>query len=239
MIPAQWLMPASVLGLVIAAILAAGLVSRYQQYKAFQRARLKRVATPIGAIERGLNQLGSVPLSKELRQVLRGDVLRRYQAVARLHRGYPRIERLLAEARARLDSEGAAQGNSVPAIEDETRYKALVSALEDLIVFFEQHGPLEPLGQAHRRVLMGELKERRAEVWARYHIVAAHRASDASDPRLARQHLHALMSKLKTQGPNTDFVRALYQEAEQLRASVLAAPTQAPTQAQGEAAGAG
>ena len=75
-----------------------------------------------------------------------------------------------------------------------------------------------------RMALMHELKERRAEVLARFHIVQASRDQSRGDSKMARRHLHTLMNLLRERGPNSEFVRALYQEADQLHHEFTLSP---------------
>lgn len=216
MIPTEWLMPAVVLGMVLALVFAAGLLRRYQQYKAQQRAQVRRIASAIPIIEEALTVLGPVPLSRNLRILLRGDVQNRYQTIRQLHPRYPEIERCLQEARSRQDSEGPDSNGSVPPIEDEQQFTAMLRAIDNLTEYLERGGPIAGYPVDRRMALLAELKERRAEVLARFHIVQASREHAGGDSKLARRHLHTLMGLLRERGPNTEFVRALYQEADKL-----------------------
>jgi len=212
-----------VLGLVAAALLAASLVHRYQRYKAQQRAQIRRLASAIPLIDESMGELGPVPLSQPLRVMLRGDVVDRYRTIRNIHKAYPQIDKQLQQAQGKLSSEGPAVADSVPPIEDEGQRNRLCAALERLVEFLERGGPISHHRTEERLQFIRELKERRAEVMARYHIVSANRLADQGDTRHAAQHLHSLMTWLLQQGPNTDFVRALYAEAETQHHQLLSA----------------
>lgn len=212
MIPEEWKMAVVVLGLVLALLLASSLVQRYQRYKAEQRARLRRVLATIASIEGAMEKLKILPLSREVRVMLRGEVLDRFKLVRRIHRAYPDLEQRLQQARSRMDSEGPDSGGSVPPVQDQQQFQALQGALGELIDFLGRAGK----GARQKENLLRELKERNAEVLASFHIVQASRAREQGDTRLALRHLHSLMEQLSTRGPNTVFVRQLYQEAEKL-----------------------
>lgn len=224
----QWRMPIAVLGLVLCTLLAAAILKRYQEYKSYQRVRVRRFANQLTQVEDALAELKVVPLSKPLRAALRGDVYQRYKLLAKLHRRYPDIERRISEARSRLNAEGEASASSVPPIEDETQYRRLIDAFDNLVGCLDTANASAGLSADQRRAFLYELRERRAEVAARFHIVQAHRLSEQRDLRRARQHLHTLMVTLQRRGPNSDFVRALYHEAAELHAQYGAASRSDP-----------
>lgn len=220
MLPAEWQMPLAVLGLLVGLLFAASVVSKYQAYKAQQRATVKRIGTAIPIIEDALAGLHGVPLSQSLRTVLRNDVYQRYLAIGQTVSSYPNLSALLSQSKARLESEPASQGASVGPVEDEQQRAKWLSAVGGLLAYLERGGPITHLRTDDRLLLMQELKERRAEINARFYIVQSHRAEEAGDKAQARKLLSSLMRMLKEQGPNTDFVRALYAEVETLYAAV-------------------
>lgn len=214
----DWLMPAVVLGMIASLLIAASLVRRYQQYKAHQRATLRRVASFVPVIEESLTQLASVPLARDLRVMLRGDVLRRLQSIRKVHARYPRIDERIREAQVRLDSEGPDTRGSVPPIKDERHFRQLLSAIDSVGDYLERGGVMGGMPATQRDSLLCQLRERRAEVMARFHIVQANRCQEQGDVRKAGQHLKILIEQLRSRGPNTDFVRELFLEAQQLQA---------------------
>jgi hypothetical protein len=221
MLSSDWLMPMVVLGLVVALLFAAAMVKRYQDYKAQQRATLRRVESAIPLIEQALKDLAEVPLSRNLRVLLRGDVFSRYQTIHQLHRRYPEIDKRLQEARSRMDTEGPDSGGTVPPIPDEQYFRLLLGGIDRLVGFFERGGPIRGQRVEERLAMLQQLKERRAETLARYHMVQANRYQEDGDTNRARQHLKTLIEELRKRGPNTDFVRELYQEAEQMQLSLM------------------
>lgn len=220
MIPAEWQMPVVVLGLLIGLLFAASLVSKYQAYKAQQRATIRRIGSAIPIIENALVALSGVPLSQALRVVLRNDVYQRYLLIGQTMASYPNLSTLQSQAKTRLDAEGASQGASVGPVEDEGLRKQWLGAIAELLGYLEKGGPVTHLRTEQRMHFLQELKERRAEINARYFIVLAHRSEEAGDLGAARKQLGGLMALLKEQGPNTEFVRALYAEAEALSQGV-------------------
>jgi len=84
------------------------------------------------------------------------------------------------------------------------------------VEFFERGGPISGQRVEQRLLLLQQLKERRAEIMARFHVVQASRLKTQGDVTHARQHLQTLIGTLRNHGPNTDFVRELYLEAEKL-----------------------
>ncbi len=215
-IPLAWQMPVSVLGLVLALLFAAGLVRRYQEYKAYQRARLRALLQHIAALEQALDRLEAIPLSMGLRQALFDYLHREYQAVQRLNPAYPgiaaRLERMAQQAGA---PPGATSGK-VPAIEDPAHYQCLLEALDTLAGLLAQGGRRLRQAAAHLDDWRREVGERRAEVTARFFIVRANRQQSAGQAGEARTLLHTLLEQLHRHGPDTPFVRELYQEAEAL-----------------------
>ena len=215
-IPLAWQMPVSVLGLVLALLFAAGLVRRYQEYKAYQRARLRALLQRIAGLEQALDRLEAIPLSTGLRQTLFDYLHREYLAVQRLNPAYPgiaaQIERMAQQAGA---PPGATSGK-VPAIEDPAHYQRLLEALDTLAGLLAHNGRQLKQASAHLDAWRREVGERRAEVVARFFIVRAHREQSAGQAGGARTLLHTLLEQLHQRGPDTPFVRELYQEAEAL-----------------------
>jgi len=216
----NWLMPAVVLGMIASLLIAASLVRRYQQYKAHQRATMRRIASFLPVIEESLAQLASVPLARDLRVMLRGDVLRRLQRIRKLNSQYPRIEERIREAQVRLDREGPDTGGSVPPIKDEQHFRQLLYAVDSLDDYLERGAAIGGMPVSQRKNLLCQLRERRAEIMARFHVVQANRCQEQGDLRKASQHLKTLTDQLRNRGPNTDFVRELFLEAQQLQAGL-------------------
>lgn len=207
--------PLAVLGLVGATLFLAGVHQRYQRHQAEVRAAVRRFESGLLKIAGPLSELGPVPLSRELRVMLRADILARYQRIARLYRAYPDIKRLIAEAETALHAEGELPGRSVGAIESEHAFRRYKSSLDSLIEVIHHGALLQPVPRDVRGIFERELGERRAEVMARFHLVEARRLERAGDISNGRAHLTTLMQRLRREGPSTPFVQALYDEAEQ------------------------
>ena len=98
-LPETWGVPLAVSALLLGTLLLAALYRRHEIHRAALRAA-------VGRVERGLLQRvealdtlrGVVSLSRELRVVLRADVLARYRQIARLLPRYPTVRARVAEA---------------------------------------------------------------------------------------------------------------------------------------------
>jgi hypothetical protein len=209
----QWGVPLAVLGLLLATLLMASLVHRYQAHQAAMRAAVRRVESGLLRTEAALSQLVAVPLSRELRVTLRRDLLARCQRIARLYRRYPDIARRISEAERTLNAEGAAVGGVGP-IESEQRFRAMNGALNDLIAVMSQGDTLQPIPADVRVIFRRELGERQAEVQARFHLVAARRCESEGNLTRARAHLTTLLQLLRRRAPATAFVSELAREAD-------------------------
>jgi len=218
--PSNWLMPAVVLGLIISLLLAASLVRRYQQHKAQQRARVRRIGSLVSLVEHALTVLSAVPLARDVRVSLRREILLGYQRIKKMHPRFPDISQRIQEAQAKLDREGPDSTGSVPPIEDEEQFSRLLSAVDQLLDYLEVAGFAPESSWKQRAIFTQHLGERRAEIMARYHIVQAHRCEERRDMRKARQHLQTLLGVLHRRGPNTDFVRELFHEVEQMQSNL-------------------
>ena len=210
----QWGTVLAVSGLLLATVLAAAIANRYQAYQARVRGSVRRLESGIAAVTDGLPVLARVPLSRELRLSLRSEVLARYRRIRSLMRGYPGIGQRIRSAEAALQAEGGSAASGVGPIESEQAFRRLLAALDELLVLLQRGPLLQPLPADVRNIFCRELGERRAEVLARYHLVESRRREDDGDLVRARAHLTTLMHALRQRGPSTDFVRALYAEAE-------------------------
>jgi hypothetical protein len=211
----EWGVLLAVLGLLAATLFLASVHQRYQRHQAEVRAAVRRCESTLLLIGGALSDLGPVPLSRELRVLLRADILARYRRIARLYRGYPDIRQRVAEAETALHAEGDLPGNNLGPIENEQVFRRFTSALDGLHDIVRHNRMLQPLPADVRGIFERELGERRAEVMARFHLVAARQLEQDGDLTKARAHLTTLMQRLRRMGPSTPFVKALYAEAEQ------------------------
>ena len=212
-IPVAWHMPLAVLGLLLGLLAAAAIVRRYQEYKAHQRIRLRALAARAGALERALEQLSRIPLSRPLRAAVRRCIAQHYRVIRRIHRGYRDIDRLLGEANQRAEGDAGPSGGQVPAINGPEEYARLLQAMDVLISALASRAMARESG-AQAAQWLQEACERRAELSARYFIVQAHRAQLSGKGRGAATLLHSLLVQLHKYGPDTPFVKELYREAE-------------------------
>lgn len=211
---AEWGIPLAVGGLLLATLLMASVVNRYQQHQATVRARVRHIETGLVSIQGALDALGMVPLSKEIRVALRSDVLARYQKIRQVYRKYPAVVERIGEAEVALQSEGAPVDNDVGPIDSEQVFRSATKAIDELMEILQANAMIQKIPVDVRRIFYRELGERRAEVLSRFHLVAANRLQGEGDAARARAHVTTLLQVLRKRGPSTDFVRALYQEAE-------------------------
>ena len=71
---AEWGVPLAVAGMLAAALLVAGLMTRYQAYLALVRVAVHDLEAGLNRIAGALDTLRSVPLSRELREIGRAHV---------------------------------------------------------------------------------------------------------------------------------------------------------------------
>jgi hypothetical protein len=211
----EWGIPLAVTGLLLATLVLASIHHRYQLHQAEVQSQVRRLEQGLLKTKEALDRLGMVPLSRELRVLLRADVLARYQRIARLFRRYPEIHVRIAEAESAVQSEAPSAGGGVGSIPDQQTLVRFTAALDSLHEVVRQGDLLQPLPPDVRMIFVRELGERKAEVLARFHLVEAHRCEGLGDLAQSRSHLTTLMQKLSRQGPSTPFVKALYAEAEQ------------------------
>jgi GNAT superfamily N-acetyltransferase len=211
----EWGILLTVMALLGATLLLASVHHRYQLHQAEVQGQVRRLEHGLLRIKGALDQLGMVPLSRELRVLLRADVLARYQRIARLFRRYPEIRTRVAEAESVLQSEGPTNAAGVGPIADQQTFTRFTAALDTLHEVVRHGDLLQPLPPDVRTIFERELGERKAEVLARFHLVEAHRWQGLGEFSQGRSHLTMLMQTLSRQGPSTPFVKALYAEAEQ------------------------
>lgn len=216
----DWGVPLVVVAMLLATLLLAAVLSRYQAHQAAVRVVVRRLETGLLQIRGALEQLGGVPLSRELRVTLRGEVLARYQRIRRLCRSYPDIARRISEAEQALSAEGAPGSNGVGPIDNEQVFRGIHQAMNDLIAVIERGDTLQPIPRDVRVIFRRELGERHAELLARFHLVTAQRLENEGKLSRARAHLTTLMQLLRRRCPTTAFVQELINETERMLAQL-------------------
>jgi hypothetical protein len=212
--PDEWGVPLVVMGMLLAMLFMAALVQRYQAHQARVRSAVRRSRSRIDGISQYLTELTGVPLSRELRVALRGEILARYQHIRRLHPRYPDIVATIRSAEHALQGEGARPDRGVGPLEDDQAFRTIIAALDALTDVVQQVETVQPIPRDVRVIFCRELGERRAEVMARFHLVQSMRCESEGKMTGARGHLTTLLHILRERGPSTDFVRELYAEAE-------------------------
>ncbi len=212
----DWQLPLAILGLVIALLVTAGLARRYQEYLERRRALLRHLVFGARELEQVLAALEQVPLAAELRRALRGDILESWRRAQAINPRDPGLAQAVQAAEARQSADGGATGGRVPAVKESADCQRLLQAIDHLVAYLKRGGPVSGRDPARLAAWRRELRERRAEVLARYHVVAATRADREGRSGEALEHLQYLLQQLQQRGPDTDFVRDLYAEAERL-----------------------
>lgn len=212
----DWGVPLAVVGLLLAMLFLASVLNRYQTHQAAVRGAVRRLEAGLLPIDSALEVLAGVPLSRELRVTLRGEVLARYQRIGRLYQRYPDIARRIREAEQALNAEGATTRSGVGPIDSEQAFRGIYQAMNNLIAVIEQGDTLQPIPRDVRVIFRRELGERLAEALSRFHLVAAQRLENEGDLIKARAHLTTLMQLLRRRCPSTAFVRELLSETEQM-----------------------
>lgn len=210
----QWGVPLTVLAMLMLTLALNVALNRYQAYQTDVRVLVRRLESGTAELVAALAALGRVPLSKELRLVLRSEVLARYRRIRRLYRRYPDIVERIGQAERALGAEGPRPAGGVGAIDGENAFRKTLSSLDCLNQVLGRSLMLQPLPADVRAIFRKELGERRAEVMSRFHLVAARRYERQGHENRARTHLIALLQGLRQRGPSTEFVRQLHAEAQ-------------------------
>lgn len=212
---AEWGVVLPVLGLLAGMLLLASLHFRRQTHRAALRVAVGPIEAGALGIVAALGALQGVRLSRELRVTLRAEVLARHRRIGRLYPRYPSIRRHIADAETALQAEGEPLRSGVGRIDDDASFQRLDAALGYLMRFLGHEKTLQPIAGDVRAIFHRELGERRAEVWARFHLVEAARHTASGRSMRARTHLTMLIHGLRRNSPRTPFVDALCREAEQ------------------------
>lgn len=210
----QWGVPLVVLAMLSGLLSAAALLNRYQAGQARLRSAVCRLESAAAALAEPLDALRTVPLSRELRMLLRAEILAVYQRIRGVYRAYPGISQKIQAAEAALNAEGAPVAGGVGPIDDAQALHRVLTALDGLSDWLHQGRALQPLPRDVRAIFGRELGERRAEVLCRFHLVAARRDEEAGRIGRARGHFTALVQVLRRRGPRTEFVSELLAQTE-------------------------
>jgi hypothetical protein len=204
----------AVLGMLLAMLSMAAILKRYQAHQALVSASVRRLEVHAQRISAALAALSGVPLSRELRIILHTDKAACYRKIRGLYRRYPGIDGKIDGAQRAANAQGAPASGGVGPIENDRALRQIIGALDDLTAMLVGGGTLQTLAPDVRAIFRRELAERRAEAFARYHLVQARHFEKAADWARARSHLTRLMNELRNAAPSTEFVRGLYTEAQ-------------------------
>jgi hypothetical protein len=210
----DWGVVLTVLGMLLAMLSMAAILNRYQAHQALVHASVRRLEGHAQRIAAALTALPGVPLSRELRIILHTDVLACYRKIRHHYRRYPGIDDKIVGAQRAANAQGAPASGGVGPIENDQALRQIIGALDGLTAMMVDGGTLQTVAPDVRAIFRRELAERRAEAFARYHLVQARRFENAADWVRARSHLTRLMNELRNAAPSTEFVRGLYTEAQ-------------------------
>ncbi|MBL3528650.1 MAG: pyruvate-flavodoxin oxidoreductase [gamma proteobacterium endosymbiont of Lamellibrachia anaximandri] len=202
-------------GLLIAALMLASIVHRYQAHMAQKRMKIQRLLRGVDLVEDLLDRLSGCPLPAETRQLLQKDMLARYQAIRGVDRRYEGIDRLIGEIGQTLASaEVASQSHKIL---DKPHLQKVVDAFGELMGFLQEGGLLNRTPAEVVREHVEQLAMQRAECVSRFHFAKAEQLFEEGNVRDALGHCNAIKEFLTEKGPNSDEARMLYDEAEALR----------------------
>jgi hypothetical protein len=218
MIPASLNIVSAVIGLVVLTLLAASLVSAYQRHVQLKRHHIQRLLLGAQRAERLLAQLAAIALPRDIRLLLRQDILDRYRAVARLHKGYPAIEPMIQQALQRLNGEGSDVGQVLPVPADEEAFGLWQSGIAELLEVLTRGGLLRPQAPDARQTYRERLLERQAECCFGHYMHLADELKQQGRATIARsriQHLSELLLSLDLHSKRVESLRAQAEEAYQ------------------------
>ncbi len=202
-------------GLLIAALMLASIVHRYQVHMAQKRMKIQRLLRGVDLVEDLLDRLSGCPFPAETRQLLQKDMLARYQAIRRVDRRYEGIDKLIGEiGQALASAEVASQSQN---IFDKSHLQKVVDAFGELMGFLQEGGLLHRTPVEVVREHVEKLAMQRAECVSRFHFTKAEQSFEEGKVHDALGHCNAIKEFLTEKGPNSDEVRALYDEAEAFR----------------------
>lgn len=194
-------------------VFASSLLHRYQTHKAELRAKVRKFEQGINFIEDALDKLQQFPLPEELAQLMRQDLIDRYEGLKEVFPQYPEIDRKLREAKLKLNNENKLQVEEMPEPETETELGEYTAGIDEILHYMDSIRPYrQPMSVDAVTIFKLRLGENRAELISKYLIGSASRAESAGNRQEAIVYLSRLMGILRQRGPNTDFVRELYED---------------------------
>lgn len=201
--------------LIVLTLLLASIYRRYQMHLDNKRAAMQRLANNAGLLSSTLDALKPLPIKKEVRVLLRQEVIECLNGIKRLNPKLKDIETRIKEAEGRVNSEQSEAGIEITTPDTEEELNRIIEAIELLISFFAPGRMLTKPDSTRRTEYKTHLQEIRAEL--RYHFftesAAALYQEGKRDP--ARSQLKRLMRYFQQLGPNTTLLRERYGDVEQ------------------------
>lgn len=224
MIPDNLNTIAAVTGMVVLAVLMASLVTRYQQSQQQRRARIRQLLAGAQQLEDLLQLLAGIPLPRDARSLLRRDILARYRAVQRVHRGYPGVGRLIRQRAQRLDSEGPDAAAALPVAPNPQTFHLWIVGLHEVIEIIRYGRLLEPVPLPTRNGVLQSLLEREAECLYGHHMHEVDKLKQAGRVAAARHRIQHLQEQIRMLGVRSDRISQLLDETEQAYQYLLHGP---------------
>jgi len=215
MLPDSLYAPLAVVALSIFAMMLAGFYQKYEADQTMRRTLAKKEITLIDEIEQLLKGISKLPLSYELRHMLRVEMVTRYTKVTDIYPKHPNLSMLMLHSGERMKAEPK-QNVPSPKIESSKELNILILNIYALINFFNENNIRQKLSPGKIPDFVQELGETRAKMSFKYYSEKADEKYQEGDEYGARQLAGELSSILHTKGPNTELVKELFQDTEAL-----------------------
>jgi len=214
MLPDNLSVLAAVTGMVVLTVLAASLVSVYQRHLELKRQRIHRLLWGAQRAERLLAELAAISLPRDIRVLLRRDIIARYRGIARMHSAYPGITQVVSQAEQRLSAEGGDVGQVLPVPADDEVFEQWQMAIGELYELLQPGRLVTPLAAENRAELRAQLLERQAECLFGHFMHQADLLKQQDRELAARKRISQLLEMLTAQGLHSVRVQDLHRQAD-------------------------
>lgn len=214
MIPEHLQTLAAVAGMIILTIFAASLVTSYNTSQQLRRMRIRQLVLGVHRLEEVQQQLVGIALPRDIRLLIRRDILARYRAIKRVHSHYPDIDRQIREARQKLDAEGPDSGPAMPVPPNTQVYEQWINGLTELVQMLRFGSTHEPVPLSQRAVLLQLLLERQVECLYGHHMNEVDKLKQEGREISARSRIQTMQDLIRSLGIHTPRVEELLDESE-------------------------
>ena len=203
-----------VVGLILLMLMAASVVKMYQQQQALRRRRMIILQAGIERIEQLLDELQVLGLSRELRVLLREELVMRIKAMQRVFPKYPGIDARMQEARRSVDMEAAGSAVKLQ-IADEQALAVHLGSLVRLGRLLAEGGLATKIDPILRQGFLVEVEEAKVRCNFEYHKQRMLHFQERDLIAKARGHLQALTNYLKHVSLSTELVQSMRSEVQE------------------------